>query len=179
MKKLFGKKNKTALLTVLGLVGIFLIFLSELNFPNKENKKETSFSESGYSYEYCDYLENKVKEIVESINGAGKTSVMITLSETTEYVYAVNEKEVNKNTDKNSDTNNQNDYVIIDKDNNDAGLLLKTIEPKVRGVAVVCEGGDDVKVQEQIYSAVGAVLNVSSSRISISKLSLGTANGGK
>lgn len=98
-------------------------------------------NEATYSSEYCDYLEEKVREIVESIDGAGKASVMITLSETTEYIYATNGKEIRKNTEKNNDINNQNDYVIIDKDNNDSGLLLKTIEPKVRGVAVVCEAG--------------------------------------
>lgn len=138
----------------------------------KPSEKKNNLSENSYSTEYCDYLENKITEVVESINGAGKATVMITLSETTEYIYATNEKEVKKGTDKSNDYNNQNDYVIIDKDNNDSGLLLKTIEPKVRGVAVVCEGGDNLKVQEQIYSAVGAVLNISTSSISISKLSI-------
>ena len=60
--------------------------------------------------------------------------------------------------------------LIIEKDNNDTGLLIKTIEPKVRGVAIVCEGGNKTMVQNQIYSAISAVLNISTSRISISKL---------
>ena len=51
-----------------------------------------------------------------------------------------------------------------------SGLLIKTIEPKIRGVAIACTGGDDVYVQQQIYSAVSALLNVSTSEISISKL---------
>lgn len=156
----------------MGFIGIFLIFISEFNFPENNNKEKDSTQESVYPNEYCNSLEEKVKEIVQSIDGAGRAKVMITLSETTEYIYATNDKIVRKDTDKTNDTNRQNDYVIIDSNNKDTGLSLKTIEPKVRGVAIVCEGGDDIKVQSQIYSAVGAVLNVSTSRISISKLSI-------
>lgn len=161
------------LLMALGFAGIFIIFLSEFNLSSggKEKNKKAE-ADGDFSSEYCEYLESKVTQIVESIEGAGKARVMITISETTEYVYATNEKDVRKNTEKSNDINNQSDYVIIDKNSNDGGLLLKTIEPKVRGVAVVCEGGNDTGVQEQIYSAVGAVLNISTSRISISKLSV-------
>lgn len=154
----------------LGLAGILIIFLSEYS-TGGEKKSAGDEADGVCSAEYCEYLEDKVTQIVESIEGAGKARVMITISETEEYIYATNEKDVRKNTEKSNDINNQSDYVIIDKNSDDGGLLLKTIEPKVRGVAVVCEGGNDTKVQEQIYSAVGAVLNVSISRISISKLS--------
>ena len=95
---------------------------------------------------------------------------MITLSESTEYVYGTNDKSTRKSSDTSDDSNTQNDFVIIEKDNNDTGLLIKTIEPKVRGVAIVCEGGNISTVQNQIYSAISAVLNISTSRISISKL---------
>ena len=63
------------------------------------------------------------------------------------------------------------DYVIIENNNSDTGLLIKTIEPKIRGVAISCEGGDDINVQQQIYSTIEAILDVSASDISISKLS--------
>ena len=115
---------------------------------------------------------DEITEIIESIDGAGKTKVMITLSETTEYIYATDDKDNRKQTDSSNDSNTQNDYVIIEKDNNDTGLLIKTIEPKVRGIAVVCEGGGNISVQNQIYSVVSAVLNINTSRISIAKLSL-------
>ena len=74
---------------------------------------------------------------------------------------------------------NQSDYVIINADDNDKGLLLKTIEPKIRGVAIVCDGGNNELVQQQIYSAVSAVLNISTSKISISKLSASEVNNEK
>lgn len=162
--------KKLALIVIAGFMIIALIFISELDFNNDDfNKSDTK--ENMSTEEYCSYLEEKVTEIIECIDGAGQTKVMITLSETTEYIYATNDKNTRKNNDTNDDSTNQNDYVIIEKDNNDTGLLIKTIEPKVRGVAIVCEGGNNSTVQNQIYSAISAVLNISTSRISISKLS--------
>ena len=122
------------------------------------------------SYEYCDYLEKRVEDIVNSIDGAGEVRVMITLAETTEYVYAQNQNGTKKSNKDSENSDNKSNFVIIEKDNNDSGLLIKTFEPKLRGVAVVCDGGDNPSVQQQIYSAVSAVLNVSTARISISKL---------
>lgn len=164
------KNNKqVALIVVAGFLIISLIFISELDF-NSDEADKIEIKDEMSTEEYCTYLEEKVTKIIECIDGAGKTKVMITLSETTEYIYATNDKNTRKNTDSSDDSNDQNDYVIIEKDNNDTGLLIKTIEPKVRGVAIVCEGGSNSTVQNQIYSAISAVLNVSTSRISISKL---------
>lgn len=161
--------KKLALITIAGFVIITIIFISELNFDTDDSNK-ISIKEEMSTEEYCMYLEEKVTNIIECIEGAGKTKVMITLSETTEYIYATNDKNTKKSNDANDDTTIENDYVIIEKDNNDTGLLIKKIEPKIRGVAIVCEGGNNSTVQNQIYSATSAVLNISTSRISISKL---------
>ncbi len=166
---LIKDNKKVALIVIVGFIAIALIFLSEVDVDNKQEEPELNKALS--TYEYCDYLEKNVTEIIESIDGAGKTKVMITLSETTEYVYATNNKSTQKNSSNNYDSINEDDYVVIEKDNNDTGLLIKTVEPKIRGVAIVCEGGNNTKVQNQIYSAVSSVLNISMSRISISKLS--------
>lgn len=160
--------KRTALFVIVGFTVILIIFFSEMSNSQKE---ELSYEKNEMSsISYCEYLEGKVQEIVESIDGAGKAQVMITLSETTEYIYATNDKDSRKNSENNDDLTYENDYVIIENNSNDTGLLIKTIEPKVRGVAVVCEGGSDSTVQRQIYSAISAVLNISTSRISISKL---------
>lgn len=175
IKEALGKlkiDKKTALFVVIGFTVIMIIFLSEFGNWGEEEKKKEQNTEEMSSVTYCEYLEDKVKEIVESIDGAGEAKVMITLSETTEYIYATNDKDSRKNSDNADDSTFENDYVIIENNSNDTGLLVKTIEPKVRGVAVVCEGGNDSTVQRQIYSAVSAVLNISTSRISISKLNV-------
>lgn len=178
-RQLFGKNKKTVIITVIGFIGIFLIMFSELGGKEKNESKNESLNTNMSTNEYCEYLESRIESIVSSIDGAGRTKVMITVSETTEYIYAENDKENRKNSDSANDLSNQSDYVIINADDNDTGLLLKTIEPKIRGVAIVCDGGNNEFVQQQIYSAVSAVLNISTSKISISKLSASEVNNEK
>lgn len=160
--------KKNVFVFIAGILGIIIIFLSEKDFSkNIESEKE----EGNTTIDYCLQLEKKMEDFIENIDGAGKTRVIITLSETTEYIYAKDGKEVRKNNDKNDDETLENKHVIIENNNINSGLLIKTIEPKIRGIAISCEGGDNTKVQQQIYSAVSAVLNINTSRISISKLS--------
>lgn len=167
---MLNKDKKVVFFMLLGLMGVFLIFLSEINFDTNNDSVEKC-SQQNSDYEYCDYLETKIGEIVSSIDGAGKVKVMITLSESVEYVYAKNQNDTKKINENSENSDNKSDFVIIENNDNDSGLLIKTYEPKIRGVAIVCSGGDNVNVQQQIYSTVSAVLNVSTARISISKLS--------
>ena len=166
---IFEKDKKLLLLVLIGFLGVLLIVISEISFSDSsdENKNLSQYMDSS---EYCDNLEKRVEDIVTSIAGAGEVRVMITLAETTEYVYAQNQNGTKKSNQDSENLDNKSSFVIIEKDNNDSGLLIKTFEPKIRGVAVVCDGGDNPTVQQQIYSTVSAVLNVSTARISISKL---------
>lgn len=166
--KKFNLDKKTIIILISGFLIIILIMVSELNFDTETENVESEISDE----EYCDHLENKIKSFIEKIDGAGKTEVIITLAETTEYIYATDDKDTRKNNNNTDDSTVQKDYVIIENNNNDVGLLIKTIEPKIRGVAISCEGADDIKVQEQIYSTVEALLDIKTSNISISKLSL-------
>ncbi len=159
--------KKTGIVVIVGFILIIVLFISELNIIPEEKDECKKVSDE----EYCDYLENKIKIFIEKIEGAGKTEVIITLSETTEYIYATDDKDVRKNNDNSDDSTFEKDYVIIENNNNDVGLLIKTIEPKIRGVAISCEGGDNLNVQQQIYSTIEAILDISTSNISISKLS--------
>ena len=160
--------KKTLYILIAGIIGIAFIFFSEIEFTdNTEINEDEIISDDAY----CSKLEEKIELFIESIDGAGETEVVITLSETTEYVYAKDGKEIKKNSDKNDDETYEDDYVIIKNNNNNTGLLIKTIEPKIRGIAISCEGGDKTEVQQAIYSAVSALLNLNTSRISISKLS--------
>ena len=48
-------------------------------------------------------------------------------------------------------------------------MLLKVIEPNIRGVAIVCDGGENAAVRENIINAVSAVLDIKTNKISVSK----------
>ena len=98
--------KKSLIIFACGMLIIVLIMISELDFEKEIVDNEIS------DIEYCSHLESKIKEFIEKIDGAGKTEVIITLAETTEYIYATDDKDTRKNS--NNDYILQKDYVIID-----------------------------------------------------------------
>lgn len=157
------RDKRIAAIVSIGLVGIILLTLSELipqKSDAKQNEKNENVTDIRDSYE--ENIEKRLTSIVSSIDGAGRTEVMVTLASGDENVYAVKEKS--------SDGSKEREYIVIDSDKNESGLLLKVIEPEIRGVAIVCEGADSAKIRQEIISSVSAVLGISTNRISIAKI---------
>lgn len=124
-------------------------------------------------------LELRLTEIVSHIDGAGRTKVMVTMDSTSEYVYA---KDTSVRTDTSSSQENgrvsessgssaETSHIIIDGKSGDEPLVEKQIEPKVRGVIVLCEGADNPVVENRVTEAVKTALGISSSRICVEKIS--------
>lgn len=156
--------KKTFICFAAGLLGILLIFASEAFGNTSKKSKETEKTYTSYSNE----TEEKLADIISKVEGAGKTKVFLTIEESEEYVYAQN---ISSDRNDGLQLNEDKEYVIVDGNGGKSGLLVKTVNPKIRGVAIVCEGGDDPAVQQRIYSCVSASLGISTARISISKMS--------
>lgn len=180
MKKLSEKiraDKKAVLVFIIGIAGVILLVLSE-TVPDSsaaDKGKKEEFEKSDYNienhYEYAEMLENKLADLISSISGAGKTKVMITFETSSEAVYAQNDKNAEENGEREKITR-ENDYVLIKTDSSkEEALLIKIIQPKIKGVAVVCEGGDSVYVKQEIIETVTAVFDISSSKIQVTKLS--------
>lgn len=86
-------------------------------------------------------LRTQLLTIVSHIDGVGEAEIFLTLDNGGENVYLTN-----------SDTK------------------TKSIEPTVRGVVIVCDGGDDPVVVSRVLSAVTRSLSVSSDKVCITKL---------
>lgn len=92
--------------------------------------------------EYCTALEESLLSVVTQIEGVGNAKIFLTMDNTGENVYL-----------NNSDTK------------------TKSITPVVRGVVIVCDGGDDPLVVGRVMSAVTKSLDISSNKVCITKLS--------
>ncbi len=168
------QKGKRMLL-LLGALGVLLLILPEF-FPKKTDETATAVLTADA---FARQTEERLKTLVESIDGAGACQVMVTLENGVEYVYATEER---RNTDRQEDVSgedsrltqrddNQSSVIVIDSENGREGLLVTEIQPTIRGVVVVCEGGDDAEVRERVISAVTVALNISAKRVCITKLS--------
>ena len=112
------------------IVGIILTVIS--SFDNRAEEKDENqvqvekvFNES----EYTNQLENKLEEMIALISGAGETRVIVTLECDYETVYA-KDGSIAKDSDS---TDEDSEYIIIDSQDVQGGLVLKTVTPKIRG----------------------------------------------
>ena len=168
-----SRLNKKLLLVALMLVsGIILLFVSELSETEETTLKQvtepTSVSDM---QEYSEKLENRLISIISSIEGAGATRVMVTLESGGEDIY-LHDSDFGENADPSgkSSYERKDEYVIIDGSSGEQGIVVRRAEPRVRGVAVVCEGGGSEKVCAQIIQTVTALFDISSARVSVTKM---------
>ncbi len=91
---------------------------------------------------YSTEIQSDLQSVISKIDGAGQTQVLLTMENSVEYVYLDN-----------------------------STTKTKEIEPVIRGVLVVCEGGDDPVVIERVTEAVTKALDISTAKVCITKLS--------
>lgn len=176
--KLVQGDGKIKLIVLLGICGIVLILLSEIG-PKADAKQAQPSNEVFTNESYAAALEDKIYTLVTSIEGVGKAKVMVTLESGIEYVYASAEK---KNTDVTQDfsddgvtklhekDNSESSFILVDGGNGKEALVKTQIEPKVKGVVVVCEGAEHPAVQERVIEAVKTALDLSSTQVCITKM---------
>ena len=115
-------------------------------------------------------LEKKLQSILSQIQGAGKVDVMVTYSATGEAVPAYDIKRSHEETDeKDSEGGTRKirgeeyESSLAFEDSSAGGkspVILKKLEPEIRGVLVVAEGADSVEVRDRICKAVTVVLDI-------------------
>ena len=162
------------LLVILGISGILLIFISSLFSGGKSTEKNTACSNSEYTAEqYCRTLENDIKNIVMSITGDKNPTVVITLESGIRYSYASADETdtssaVGSATDQSSESKKQSYVTVRTENGGEQALIVTEIMPEVRGVAIICTGGNSEPTAEKIKNAVTAALNITSKRVYIS-----------
>ena len=161
-----------------GILGIALIFFSGL-LKTSGTKKTKSSTQNSSTKEYVFQLESSLREMVSSIKGAGNTKVLVTLENSKETVYATEEKKNKEATEDKTDgqlskkresDDCEKKYITIkDADGTERALSVTQIQPTVKGVVVVCDGGDIPEVQQRITEAIKTALNITSKRVYVTK----------
>ncbi len=165
--KTIGIFKSPKILIIGGLVGIVLIFISSLSGGQQKEKKLSDATEFT-TEEYKENLENDIEKVVEGITGSKNASVIITLEGGIEYSYADTVEEASADKSESSDFEMKKGYITVKTaDGGEQALLVATKLPEVRGVAIVCEGGDNEAIKQKIESTVTAALNITSKRVYI------------
>lgn len=152
-------KAKVTIITASALIcGLVLIFFSSL--PKEKNNNTVKSRLDAY----VEDTEIRLCKTISEIEGAGNTKVFITTSNTFETVYASNasvgETSSGKTTEKSIAYAGSSSY-------NSAPVVVKELCPDIKGVLVVCEGGNDKNVKEEITKSVSIALGISQTKIHV------------
>ncbi len=97
--------------------------------------------DGGYNVsDYKEQMQNSVSEILRKVEGVGDCSVLLTIENSSEGVYLQN-----------------------------SSTKTKEIEPKIRGVVVACENGNDPVIVSRVSEIVTKALNISSAKVCVTK----------
>lgn len=157
------------------LVGaIAILALSGLFDGKKQKNTQTATEETGGAQEMEAYVcqtEERLSQILEKINGAGKVSVFISVENGGEKILATDQSrksssEAAADTEQSSEEQEQN-VVLAGQSAGQSPYILGEKLPVPSGVLVVAEGASDEKVRLAMYEAVRAVFGLSAHRVKI------------
>ena len=176
LAKLKNIKHIEIILVALLIAVVLIIWFADFGKKDtKEGTQTTNGSVSSVSL-YTTELEQKLEKTLSLIEGAGSVDVMITLNGASKLILAYETENKNNSTDnttsngtttKSSNTTTNSSPIIINKNGQSQPLVLSEIMPDIKGIVVVCEGANNIRVKLNILQAVQALLGVNSGQIEI------------
>jgi len=176
---LAAHENYRKIILGAGVIGIALIFLSSFLTTGEKTEIKTGVQQETYTAEeYETHLEKELADLITKIQGVGNASVMVTLEQTKQSVYAKEEKVSGQTTKDQSDgtmrnetdQSNETNYILVrGADGSEQALAVTEIQPIVKGVVVVCDGGSSPAVKQSVTDAVTTALGISSVRVCVIK----------
>jgi len=159
------KKVKHIEYYIIGVFAVIAIALTLGNFSfasGDGNPKQAS-----NLFEYAKEQEARLEKALSQISGCGKVKVMITYSSGFEIVPAFStDKTENKQDSGSGYTANITERTTLVMSGGKP-LILKEIEPQVKGVVVIAQGAGNYNVKINLYKAVAALLKIDNSNIEI------------
>lgn len=178
LTKLTEQKKYRKILIFAGLGLMAVIFLSGFleQKPAEETEPETIMTDRTIE-DYAADLEADLAEMIRHIHGAGEVQVMVTIEKGVENIYATerksskqitNDKSADFDTKNQEQDNTETTYILLkDADGGQQAVAVTQIQPVVKGVVVVCDGGSNVQVEREIINAVTTALDISSAKVCV------------
>lgn len=163
-----------ATLSIICIIGLAIFTKNPNDKKEKEAFKEIKNEQTTKIEERKDGdLENKLKNILSQIEGAGDVDVMITFLSGEQIEPAFNSNATKEETtekdaqggERTITTSSENKTMITSGESKP--IVIKTSEPEIKGVIVVSSGANDPNVKQSLYSAVQTALQISGHQVEI------------
>ena len=157
------KKSGKLAVAVLGIgLGVLLLLLGNSRLLGRdEDDPPTGSSPAGLTArtaeEYRADLEARMEGICARVAGVGAVDVIVTLEGGCEYVYA---------TDKKTTVGGEStSYITVGSGDNESLVYITERTPAIVGIGVVCTGGMDPAVRQEVTALLSAAFGVGTNRI--------------
>lgn len=126
-------------------------------------------------------LEERLEDILSTINGVGRVKALIKYSESSTVVAMYNET-VSESTTKENDANggskdvketeNKKEIVYTDEDGTNKPITEKVVMPVIEGAIITAQGAGNANVKASIVSAVEAVTGLAVHKIQVFEMNV-------
>ena len=175
----------------IALTGVLILIIAMPLSPKQSDSESTAEQEtaaavldSGSTQDsqnvYAAAMEKRLKHVLGQMEGVGEAEVMITLSDSGETIVEKDQKEQTNRigesdagggTRTTTDQETEETTVYVENGSEKQPYVTKEVLPKVEGVLVVAEGGDDPRVISDISYTVMALFRVEAHKIKVVKMS--------
>ncbi len=136
------------------LLGLILLFLPQITARSSEDAVQKLDGEAAISA-YAAELEHRIAQMTEALTGDSSASVLVTVDCSAETVYA-------KETTANGKDTYQTSYLLA---SGNQPVPVREVTPKIRGIAVICRGGDDPQLQLAVIHMLTAAFGIAASHV--------------
>lgn len=174
-------------LLIFFLVGVLLLVIA-LPSGTKEKEKDSRHSEidgeeavgtQAEEQDYARYLERRLEETLSQLSGAGNVRVMVTLQSSAQKIVekdtqgerdAITEEDSQGGRRTSENTSHQETTVYEGMgEKSQEPYVSKELTPRVEGVVVLAEGGENALVKRNITEAIQALFGIDTHKIRIMK----------
>lgn len=158
-----------AVLLVL-LAGVLLLASGGRTEQTKPAQTAAAAATDGDGFELAAF-EQSLEQKLAQIDGAGRVSLLLSLEESEEAVYAVDTRRSSTGTDSQSDERSL--AVLSDGGYGETPVTLKRRSPSFRGAVVLCDGAESDAVRLAVTQAVSVACGMGADKVSVLKMSPG------
>ena len=137
--------------------------------------EEAAAKEESGSYE--EKLEQRIRELLKSVDGVGEADVMVVLKSSEERIWHVDKSSTSSVTEENgagsgssrvTREENQSVSTVLDG-KSQSPVMEKEVKPEISGVVISADGGGSAVIRAEISGAMEALLGLSANKIKVMK----------
>ena len=176
------KKKNIENIIVFIIILIITVLIINVMWSSDDNKSKNKsedttkvLAQTTTANEEQDNLENRLENILESINGVGKAKVLIKYSESSSVVTVYNETKSESTTQENDGSSNKDvkqteskkEVAYTDENGKNTPITEKVIMPVIEGAIITAQGAGNANIKASIVSAVEAVTGLAVHKIQV------------